>query len=292
MRSQITGGGTCSQQPPLASPSLPFRRFGTLIAALPARLSLAPLSAPQTTIRVGSAQILSLVEDALAVGFDGTGQFTVTPVLCNPRTEVLQRSWSVVRLQKRYAEKTAKIRMRYDIAPNVPELTMIDAARACQVLTNLLGNAVKFVPEGTGEVTMRCTYCEDSEMLTMDVKDNGRGLSPEGMARLFRPFVQAEGEGAPRAEPLPKLLPCDCDSGTCLRVCAHSVVSFLPHCPLPPPSRACVRQTRRGSSEGPASGSSSAATSRRVRPRACFRVVSRLEISPPAGKEAPSKTRC
>lgn len=110
----------------------------------------APLAA-QSTIRMGSGTILSLVEDALNVGFEGTGQFTVTPVLCNPRLEVLERSWSVVNLQKRYAEKVRSIKMTIDIAPNVPEMSLLDASRACQVLTNLVRSTSREHGESRGQ---------------------------------------------------------------------------------------------------------------------------------------------
>lgn len=54
---------------------------------------------PQDTIRIGSAQILSLVEDALAVGSEGaaTGNFTLNPTVVNLRRDILERSWSSIR---------------------------------------------------------------------------------------------------------------------------------------------------------------------------------------------------
>lgn len=38
-------------------------------------------------------------------------------------------------------------------------------------------------------------YSLEDELLSVAVSDNGRGLSQEGIARLFKPFQQAEGEG-------------------------------------------------------------------------------------------------
>lgn len=43
-----------------------------------------------------------------------------------------------------------------------------------------------------------CSYSEEDQTLCVRVKDNGRGLSEEGMARLFHPFQQAEGEATKR----------------------------------------------------------------------------------------------
>lgn len=92
---------------------------------------------------MGSSQILSLVEDALAVGFDGTGQFSLSPEVVDLTADVLERSWNTVRLQQRFAEKIARIRMELRVAPEAPRRTVADATRCCQVVMNLLANAIK-----------------------------------------------------------------------------------------------------------------------------------------------------
>lgn len=69
-----------------------------------------------------------------------------------------------------------------------------DAARLQQVLGNLLGNAVKFTPEGgtvTVEIAVRGAY------VTVAVQDSGRGISTEELPHIFEPFQQAD-EGAAR----------------------------------------------------------------------------------------------
>ncbi|HYD31961.1 MAG TPA: DUF3369 domain-containing protein [Azospirillaceae bacterium] len=81
------------------------------------------------------------------------------------------------------------------VDPDLPPLLLGDPVRIRQVLFNLTGNAVKFTT--TGRVTIRA----DLQHLTQDgratvrisVIDTGIGISPEGQARLFQPFSQAEG---------------------------------------------------------------------------------------------------
>ena len=62
-----------------------------------------------------------------------------------------------------------------------------DAARLGQVIGNLLGNAIKFVPaEGRVAVSLR----RDGEQAALSISDSGPGLPPEVRETLFRPFVQ------------------------------------------------------------------------------------------------------
>jgi len=65
-----------------------------------------------------------------------------------------------------------------------------DRALLKRVLVNLLGNAIKFTPEG-GSVTV--TAAETGEGMQVCVTDTGPGISPEQQARLFRKFSQLEG---------------------------------------------------------------------------------------------------
>ncbi|RZU48092.1 signal transduction histidine kinase [Fluviicoccus keumensis] len=75
----------------------------------------------------------------------------------------------------------------------IPQQLSGDAARLRQILTNLLGNAVKFTAQG--EITLRCRVLEsltDTVWLRFEVSDTGIGIAPEIQARLFEPFTQAD----------------------------------------------------------------------------------------------------
>jgi PAS domain S-box-containing protein len=77
---------------------------------------------------------------------------------------------------------------------DVPQTVLGDPGRVRQVLSNLLGNAVKFTE--TGEIVVRVGLEEsgpDGLRLRIDVSDTGIGISPEAQAQLFQPFVQADG---------------------------------------------------------------------------------------------------
>jgi len=69
-----------------------------------------------------------------------------------------------------------------------------DPARLRQVLLNLVANAIKFTERG--EVVARVTVAETFDLgveLLFEVEDTGIGLAPDAQARLFQPFVQADG---------------------------------------------------------------------------------------------------
>ena len=76
-----------------------------------------------------------------------------------------------------------------------PEHVIGDPGRLRQVLTNLVGNAVKFTARG--EVSLRVTAVDRLEVgrtsILFEVVDTGIGISEESQARLFQPFAQADG---------------------------------------------------------------------------------------------------
>ncbi|MGC4074677.1 MAG: PAS domain S-box protein [Nibricoccus sp.] len=71
-----------------------------------------------------------------------------------------------------------------------------DSGRIRQVLTNMMGNALKFTEEGRVGVTLRLGEENDGQRrFSLTVIDTGIGISPEVQARLFQPFMQAEAGG-------------------------------------------------------------------------------------------------
>ena len=80
------------------------------------------------------------------------------------------------------------------VAPDVHARVRGDPTRLRQVLTNLLGNAVKFTEHG--EVALRVRergQVGDQFVLEFEIRDSGIGMTREQMQRLFEPFQQADG---------------------------------------------------------------------------------------------------
>ncbi|MBI5512727.1 MAG: response regulator [Deltaproteobacteria bacterium] len=79
------------------------------------------------------------------------------------------------------------------IDPDVPSTLRGDPVRLRQVLTNLVGNAMKFTLEGEVVVHVRVESTTAlGWMLRFEVRDTGIGLSPDAKQRIFQPFAQGE----------------------------------------------------------------------------------------------------
>jgi two-component system sensor histidine kinase/response regulator len=69
-----------------------------------------------------------------------------------------------------------------------------DPLRLGQVLTNLIGNAIKFTEEGEVAVSVACVSEDDKSLeLRFEVTDTGPGITPEAQGRIFENFSQADG---------------------------------------------------------------------------------------------------
>jgi signal transduction histidine kinase/CheY-like chemotaxis protein len=80
-----------------------------------------------------------------------------------------------------------------DIDPSVPGMVDLDPLRLRQVLTNLIGNALKFTEQGEVVVAVRAAPVADGRTtLHVSVTDTGIGIAPEALERLFEPFAQAD----------------------------------------------------------------------------------------------------
>lgn len=87
-----------------------------------------------------------------------------------------------------------RLDMVLDVDPNVPRRLIGDPNRLRQIVLNLVSNAVKFTTRG--EVAVRLEHEEvDSETVRVRalVRDTGIGIDTQARARIFQPFVQADG---------------------------------------------------------------------------------------------------
>jgi signal transduction histidine kinase/DNA-binding response OmpR family regulator len=85
------------------------------------------------------------------------------------------------------------------VHPGLSTRVLGDPHRLRQILTNVLGNAVKF--SLSGEVQVRVEACGEEAERTrfcFEISDTGIGMTPAQLERLFKPFVQADGSNTRR----------------------------------------------------------------------------------------------
>lgn len=89
--------------------------------------------------------------------------------------------------------------LRSSVADDVPSEVVGDPVAIRQVLTNLVGNAVKFTAEGGVELRVEAKQlATDAVTLHVAVADSGIGIAPEVVDRIFNEFTQASYETALR----------------------------------------------------------------------------------------------
>jgi len=76
------------------------------------------------------------------------------------------------------------------VSPNMPEQLMADSVRIYQIMTNLVGNAIKFTEKGSVDVNI---VLANKTNWAIVVSDTGQGIPEEAQARIFEPFRQVDG---------------------------------------------------------------------------------------------------
>ena len=86
------------------------------------------------------------------------------------------------------------LQMHCTIAPDVPHAVRGDPVRLRQILSNFLGNALKFTQRGGITVTVDPGHDSGTgpDRIRISVHDSGPGITPEVSERLFKPFAQAD----------------------------------------------------------------------------------------------------
>jgi len=144
-------------------------------------------------IRQSGESLLALIEDILDFSKIEAGTVTLESDEVEPRQVV----GGVVELLAPRAH-AKNIEIVSVIAPDVPHTILIDGVRLRQVLTNLIGNAVKFTEKGGVRVNALLDHAHDRHYLRFEVQDTGVGVPAEKRQEIFNEFVQADSSHARR----------------------------------------------------------------------------------------------
>lgn len=146
------------------------------------------------TIKRNGDFLLKIVNDILDLSKIEAGKLMVDPIRCSP----LQVIADAAQLMRVRAEAKG-IPLVVQCVGEIPESIITDETRLRQILLNLLSNAIKFSDHG--EVRLRTQLVRPlggEPTLRFDVIDQGIGMTSEQVARLFRPFTQANTTTARR----------------------------------------------------------------------------------------------
>jgi len=142
-------------------------------------------------ISSNSDQLLSLINDILDFSKIESGHVDVEPLPMDLRGCVEEVIETIL---PRSGQRS--IEMLCDIAPNAPAAVLADGGLLRQVLTNLVGNAMKFTEKGEIVVGVQVKEALSGEpkrvLLEFRVSDTGIGIPAEKVDRLFKPFSQVD----------------------------------------------------------------------------------------------------
>ncbi|MEP6608624.1 MAG: response regulator [Burkholderiaceae bacterium] len=131
--------------------------------------------------------LLEIINDILDFSKIEAGKLELESVDFNLRT-VVEDVFEM--LAPRAHQKRIELASR--IGAEVPTIAKGDPTRIRQVLTNLVGNALKFTETGEVVVTVSARAERGGHRVAFEVRDTGIGLRPEALQKLFTVFMQAD----------------------------------------------------------------------------------------------------
>jgi signal transduction histidine kinase/DNA-binding response OmpR family regulator/HPt (histidine-containing phosphotransfer) domain-containing protein len=137
----------------------------------------------------GSAKsLLSIINTILDYSKIEAGKVELETVDFNPR-EIVEE------VQDLFLEVADKKGLKYEsvVDPKTPAIVRGDSGRLRQILTNLVGNALKFTEKGSISVRLQLQETSGSTvLLRFEVKDTGIGIDAAARDRIFESFAQAD----------------------------------------------------------------------------------------------------
>jgi signal transduction histidine kinase len=147
-----------------------------------------PLSPTQADllkkVELNGKQLRDLINDVLDLAKIESGKMSVLVTEARPRV-LLEESLNALRS----LADSKKLALELALAPDVPEVVLTDVRKVQQVVTNLLGNAIKFTRSGGVYVDVSAP---NAEIWRIAVRDTGIGMPPEAAKIIFEKFRQVD----------------------------------------------------------------------------------------------------
>lgn len=145
-------------------------------------------------IRSSGSQLRSIIDDILDFSKFDAGHLAVEQVPYDPR-----RAVRAVMAMLEPEAKAKHLDLTLELDPAVPARCAGDEFRVRQIVTNLIGNAIKFTASGSVAVAIGADPPHDgAQRLRLTVADTGIGIPADQIGRLFQPFSQLDASVARR----------------------------------------------------------------------------------------------
>ena len=140
------------------------------------------------TVKISADALITVINDVLDFSKIEAGKIDFEIAAFDLRDSV---AGSLKTISVRADEKG--LELLCEVGPDVPDVVTGDANRLRQIVLNLVGNAIKFTPEGEIALRVQCQEKNSQECtLLFTVADTGIGIPPEKQKTIFDAFSQAD----------------------------------------------------------------------------------------------------
>jgi PAS domain S-box-containing protein len=140
-------------------------------------------------INNSASSLMTIINDILDFSKIEAGALNLDPMPFDLKTAIND----VVSLLSTSAQEKG-IELIIDYPPNLPNRFIGDGGRVRQILTNLVGNAIKFTKEGHVAIFVKIDNIENNNArITLDITDTGIGIPANKLEHIFDKFTQADG---------------------------------------------------------------------------------------------------
>lgn len=142
-----------------------------------------------STIEHSAKNLLSIINDILDFSKLEAGKLTLENIPFNIREMIND---TVTLLAPSAHDKHLELSLL--VSQPIPDLVAGDPLRLQQIVTNIVGNAIKFTEQGMVNIHISTTFATNQQtvLLRIRIRDTGIGMSGEQLMRLFQPFIQGD----------------------------------------------------------------------------------------------------
>ena len=90
--------------------------------------------------------------------------------------------------------RSGELKFEFELADDLPSI-LIDAEQMKRVFINLVDNSIEAFDDGPGQISITTRHDTARDLVVAEVADNGKGISPSNLQKLFQPYFSTKGRG-------------------------------------------------------------------------------------------------